>query len=154
MKGLSSSAARRRIACLLWLACTLPLGLAWRLAPLHLPPFAHKYGGSGLWAIAVYWLAAAVLPHWRTARLAVLAAVVAVSVECFKLVREPALDGFRTTLAGKLLLGRYFTLGAIVAYLLAIAVTAALDGFLRAPRSAALTGRSPGADRDQRTRAI
>ncbi len=43
------------------------------------------------------------------------AVLLAFAVECFKLVHRPALDAFRITLAGKLLLGRVFTLGALVA---------------------------------------
>lgn len=103
----------RRRACLVLLACTLPLGLAWRLAPLHLPPFAFKYGGSALWAVAVYWVVALLLPGRSMGRLAVTAALVALTVELAKLIYWPPLDRFRETLAGKLLLGRYFTFGAI-----------------------------------------
>ncbi len=101
--------------------------MAWRLAPLHLPPFAFKYGGSALWAIAVYWTVAIFLPRTSPVRLAFAAAIVAVAVECFKLVRSPSVDYFRETLAGKLLLGRYFTFGAIIAYWLAIAAVAVFD---------------------------
>ena len=117
----------RRLACLVLLCFTLPVGMAWRLAPLHLPQFAFKYGGSALWAVAVYWTAALRVPRFRPARLALIAAAVAVSVELFKLVRSPGLDRFRDTLAGKLLLGRYFTFGAIAAYWFAIAFVALLD---------------------------
>jgi hypothetical protein len=110
---------------------TVPLGLAWRLAPLHLPPFAFKYGGSALWAIAVYWTLAFFLPRHRPAALALFAALTALAVELFKLVRLDTVDRFRSTLAGKLLLGRYFTLGAIAAYWLAIALVASLDARFR-----------------------
>ena len=118
---------RRRVACSLLLACTVPAGLVWRLAPLHLSQFAFKYGGAALWATAVYWTVAALLPQQRPATLGILSALVAASVECFKRVQTPLLDAFRDTLAGKLLLGRYFTLGAIAAYWLAIALVAGCD---------------------------
>ncbi len=120
-------ASRRRLACLGLLAATLPTGLAWRFAPLHLPPFAYKYGGSALWASAVYWLVASCRPLWRSAAVARTAATFSIAVECFKLVRAPALDHFRATLAGKVLLGRYFTFGAAAAYLLAIGSVFWLD---------------------------
>ena len=103
----------------------------WRLAPLHLPPFAFKYGGSALWAGAVYWAVAFLLRNRRPAVLGVCAAVVATAVECFKQVRFPALDAFRDTLAGKLLLGRYFSYGALIAYGLAIAAVAWIDAWLQ-----------------------
>ncbi len=120
----------RRLGCAAMLAVTVPLGVVWRLAPLHLPAFAWKYGGSALWAMAVYWVLALLLPRERGARLGVLAAGGAAAVECFKLVRSPALDAFRETLPGKLLIGRYFTLGAIAAYWLAIAAVALVDAWV------------------------
>jgi hypothetical protein len=123
--------ANRRLTCFVLLLVTLPAGLAWRFAPLPLSPFAYKYGGSALWAIGVYWLIATLLPQRPPAFLALLATAVAISVECFKRVRQPTLDVFRTTFAGKILLGRHFTVGAILAYGLAIATVAALDAAWR-----------------------
>ncbi len=122
---------RRRLTCLAFLFVTLPLGLAWRLAPLGLPAFAFKYGGSALWAIAVYWVVALCLPRRPVVTLALTAGVAALAVELAKLIYWPSLDRFRETLAGKLLLGRYFTLGAVVAYWLAIASVALLDARFR-----------------------
>ena len=121
-------------ACGLFLVGAVPLGLLWRLAPLHLPAFAFKYGGSALWAMAVYWTAALLLPRLQPRLLAPLAAAIAASVECFKQVRSPALNAFRATLAGKLLLGRYFSVGALLAYGLAITLVAGLDAFLKPGR--------------------
>lgn len=119
--------SRRSRACALLVAAVVPAGLAWRLAPLHLPPFAYKYGGSLLWAAAVYWSVACLLPRARPVQLAGLALLVSVGVELFKLARLPPVDRFRETLAGKLLLGRYFSFGALAAYALAIALVSALD---------------------------
>ena len=117
----------RRISTLaLTLTATLA-GLIWRLAPLHLPWLLYKYGGSMLWAAALYWLIAAILPSHKPHELALLTALAAAAVEFSRLVHTPAFDAFRLTLAGKLLLGRFFSLKNIVAYWLAIAITAALD---------------------------
>lgn len=128
-----SSALSRRLICGALLAITVPVGLAWRFAPLHLPPFAYKYGGSALWAMGLYWLLAMLLPRARPITVALGAANVSIAVELFKLVRDPAIDHFRTTFTGKVLIGRYFTFGAIIAYLLAIACAALLDiGLLHA----------------------
>lgn len=121
--------ARRR-TCALLLLVTLPLGLVWRLAPLHLSQFAFKYGGSALWAAAVYWLLGLLRPIWRPPTLAGAAVVVSTAVEFLKRLYWPPLDHFRETMAGKLLLGRYFTYGAIVAYWLAIALAAYFDNLL------------------------
>jgi|SRR6185312_3459159 len=105
----------------------IPIGIAWRMAPLHLPPFLYKYGGSMLWAAMVYWLVAALLPRLSTARVAGLAAAIAALVECSRLIHTPGLDAFRVTLAGKLILGRFFSGKDIVAYWLAIFACAAVD---------------------------
>jgi hypothetical protein len=124
---------RRLISAALALAL-IPIGIAWRLAPLHLPPFLYKYGGSVLWAAMLYWLAAALLPRLSPSRVAALAALIATLVECSRLVHAPALDAFRTTLAGKLLLGRFFSLKDILAYWLAILACAALDRWVLSKR--------------------
>lgn len=122
--------SRRRSIYALLLLVTIPLGLAWRMAPLGLSPFWFKYGGSALWAMALYWLIAMLLPRCHALGLACIAAVVAAGVEFSRLWHVPGVDAFRLTLAGRLLLGRYFSLKNIVAYWLAIAVAAMLDQWL------------------------
>lgn len=117
---------RRLIAAAIALTL-IPIGILWRMGPLHLPPFFFKYGGSVLWAAMVYWLVAAILPRFSPARVGGLAAAVAALVEFSRLYHSPALDAFRVTLAGKLILGRFFSLKNIAAYWLAIFVCAALD---------------------------
>ncbi|NYF78531.1 DUF2809 domain-containing protein [Granulicella arctica] len=117
----------RRILCATLAACTICTGLVWRLAPLGLPPFLYKYGGSILWAAMVYWVLGILAPHMRSLPLAMIAVTVASCVELFRLIHSPALDAFRLTLTGKLLLGRVFSLRDIAAYGLAIAATAIVD---------------------------
>ena len=117
----------------LLLAATVA-GLIWRLTPLHLPWFLYKYGGSMLWAVALYWLLAAILPRLTATRIALIAAVAAAAVEFSRLWHTPAFDAFRITIAGKLLLGRFFSLKNIAAYWLAIALTAWLDKRSLTPR--------------------
>ena len=122
--------ARRRIVCGVLALVNIVCGLVWRLAPLGLPAVFVKYGGSALWAVMVYWLVAFVLPRKTPRSLGFLAAVVAVAVECFKLYHSPGLDAFRLTLAGKLLLGRVFSVRDIVVYWLAIVAAVCLDAFV------------------------
>ena len=103
-------------------------GVAWRHAPLRLPWFAFKYGGSILWAVALYWLCAVIWPRWDSRRLVVVAAVAAAALEFSRLVHVfPALDAFRLTLPGRLLLGRFFAWKNICAYWFAIALTGFAD---------------------------
>jgi hypothetical protein len=127
----------RRISTLTLLFLTIPLGIAWRTLPLHLSPFFFKYGGSVLWAIALYWFIAALLPKVTPTALAVLSALTASLLELSRLWHDPATDAFRITLAGRLLLGRFFSPKNIAAYWLAIALAALLDHLFlpRCPKS-------------------
>lgn len=97
-------------------------GLAWRLAPLGLPPFWLKYGGSVLWGAMVLLFVGAGWPrpvHART--VAGMALLVATASELFRLVHAPVLDAFRLTLPGALLLGRVFSGWNVLAYVVGIA---------------------------------
>lgn len=98
-----------------------------RLLPLDLPWFLYKYLGSVLWAVALYWFLAALFPKLRPQTLAALAVTIATIVEITRLISIAPIDAFRLTLLGQVLLGRYFSLKNIAAYLLAITLTATLD---------------------------
>lgn len=117
----------RSLTTLLILLVTIPVGLAVRYAPLHLPWFLSKYLGSFLWAVALYWFIATLFPKLQPKSLAVVAAVTALGVEFSRLVPQPTVDAFRLTLAGQILLGRFFSFKNIAAYLLAIAASALVD---------------------------
>jgi hypothetical protein len=119
----------RSITALLLLLISIPIGLAVRLLPLHLPWFLYKYLGSALWAIALYWFLATLLPKLRPRAVAALAILIATLLELTRLIPFAPIDAFRLTVAGKILLGRYFSVKNIAAYILAITLTAALDNF-------------------------
>ena len=122
--------ARRRAVYAGLLGLTIALGLAWRILPLGFSFFWFKYGGSLLWAVALYWLLALGFPRYRSVGLGVSAAVVAALLEFSRLWHIDTLDAFRLTLAGRLLLGRYFSLKNIVAYWVGIALAAAVDAWV------------------------
>jgi hypothetical protein len=61
--------------------------------------------------------------------IALIAAVIAVAVERFRLIHTPALDAFRLTLAGALLFGRIYSAWDMLAYGVGIAFAVALDRF-------------------------
>jgi Protein of unknown function (DUF2809) len=107
---------------------TLFAGLTVRFAPLGLPWFVVKYGGSTMWALMVYWVLAFIWPRSRVGWLALAAGVIATLVEVQRLYHSPGLDAFRHSLAGILLLGNFFSAWDIVAYWLAIAVGVVVDG--------------------------
>jgi hypothetical protein len=125
----------RRSTTLALLLITIPIGLAIRLLPLHLPWFLYKYLGSTLWAVALYWFLATFLPKLRPIAIATIAITVATVLELSRLIPIAPIDAFRLTFAGKILLGRYFSIKNIAAYTFAIALTAALDNSLVAPKS-------------------
>jgi hypothetical protein len=118
---------RRSTICVVLLFITIPIGLAIRLLPLSLPWLLYKYLGSVLWAIALYWFLAAILPKLHPQALATLAIIIATLLELSRLISIAPVDAFRLTFAGQILLGRYFSIKNIAAYILAIALTATLD---------------------------
>ncbi len=122
---------RRSLLCALILLITIPIGLAVRYAPLHLPWFLYKYLGSFLWAVALYWFIATLLPNLNPKALAAISTLAALAVEFSRLIPIRPIDNFRLTLPGQILLGRYFSVKNIAAYLLAIACCALLDQYFR-----------------------
>jgi tetrahydromethanopterin S-methyltransferase subunit D len=119
---------------MLWLLLVLSTataGLTIRFAPLGLPVWLRKYGGSVLWAVLIYWIVSGVFGRVRPGATGAIAFAFATAVELFKLHSSPSLDRFRQTLAGMLLLGRFFSVWDICAYAVGIVLAAALDMRLR-----------------------
>ena len=83
---------------------------------LGLPFVVVKYGGSLLWGMMVYVLLAVIVRRRPPVHLALLAGMIAASVEFFRLYHTPWLDAFRLTTAGALLLGRVFSFWNLIAY--------------------------------------
>lgn len=101
---------------------------------LGLPFWIVKYGGSALWGAMVLLLLAALTGARRTSWLVVAALALAIGVELFRHYHTPALDAFRLTVVGQLLLGRVFSLWNIVAYAIGIGLAACIDSrVLRQP---------------------
>jgi hypothetical protein len=121
------AATRQRVAYFALALMTVPLGLAVRFAPLGLPWFVVKYGGSTLWAVMIYWVLALLWPKSRPISLLLAAGTIATLVELLRLYHSPGLDAFRLSLPGILLLGRFFSVWDIAAYWMAIVVAALVD---------------------------
>jgi hypothetical protein len=115
----------RRTLAVIIVAVTIPIGIVWRHLPL--PFFAWKYGGSALWTVALYWFVAALAPRLRPAGVALISVLLSLLVELSRLVDQPVLNAFRQTLAGKLILGRFFSLKDIAAYWVTIAALFCID---------------------------
>ena len=106
---------------------TVAAGLMIRFAPLGLPSFIVKYGGSTMWALMAYWIVSTLLPSRRLLTVVLLTGTLTTAVEFVKLYHSPLLDAFRLTFPGIVLLGRYFSVWDIVAYWLAISVGALME---------------------------
>lgn len=103
---------------------------------LGLPAFVVKYGGSMLWGTMVFLLLAIAASHLSRPRIVLMAAVIAVGVELFRLVHFPWLDAFRLTLPGALLLGRIFSMWNMLAYGVGIGLGVLLDRLAMSARMA------------------
>ena len=123
----AASGARHRPAYLALIILTVIAGLVLRSVPLGLPYVLVKYGGSMLWAAMVYWILAALLRAASATAIGIIASLVTITVEFFKLYHAHVLDAFRRTVAGSLLLGRYFSWWDIAAYLVAIVLATFAD---------------------------
>jgi hypothetical protein len=110
-----------------WTAAIVSTGLLCRWPALGLPWVVAKYAGSTLWGTMVYAGLRAINPRAKVSESVTAAIATAICVEFFRLYHQPALDSFRATLAGQLLLGRIFSLRNVVAYAIGIACFAFAD---------------------------
>ncbi len=125
MTGRLSKRIGRAIAVLVVIAA----GLALRRFgyDLVMPFPVVKYGGSILWGAMVFLLVGILSGSARGGLVALIALAIAMTVEFSRLYHTPTLDTFRLTTAGKLLLGRVFSLWNILAYAAGIAGAALID---------------------------
>jgi hypothetical protein len=112
---------------LVLLFVTIVAGLVVRMVPLDLDPLIVKYGGSMLWALAIYWLVSTILSRSSLVASAMFAGLIATAIEFLKLYHAPDLEAFRYTLPGTLLLGQIFSFSDIAAYWFAVFFGAAID---------------------------
>jgi len=80
-----------------------------------------------LWGTMVFFLVAIAAAKLPRPRIVLIASVIAIGVELFRLVHFPWLDAFRLTLPGALLLGRVFSVWNMVAYGAGIGLGVGLD---------------------------
>jgi len=118
---------RRRLTCLAIMLLLIALGLVCRFVPIGLPPLIVKYGGSFLWAAAVYWFIAFFLARQKPPLLALIALAATTAIEFLKRVQSPQLDLIRHTFFGKVILGRFFSYTDIAVYWFAVLCFAWLD---------------------------
>jgi Protein of unknown function (DUF2809) len=118
---------RKRLAYATATIASVVAGLICRWPAIGLPWPVAKYAGSVLWGAMVYAGMRTLRPRSPLLWSAIAACAIAISVECLRLYHQPALDAFRDTLAGQLLLGRLFSLWNIIAYGIGIGGAAFCD---------------------------
>jgi len=109
-------------------AIIIALGLASRRFPLF-PDFLGKYPGDALWALMVVLVLGVLAPKARTRTLVLGTLGFSIVIECLKLV--PALEPLRDHPLGHLVFGQIFSWWNLIAYVIGIAIGAAVDRLLR-----------------------
>jgi hypothetical protein len=110
---------------------TITAGMVLRRVPMELPDAIVKHGGSILWAAMIYAIVSTLRGQWSPGQNIAVATVVAFAVELSQLYHQPAIDAFRTTRAGALLLGRVFSVVDLLVYGLAVMLAAIGDRAMR-----------------------
>lgn len=113
------------------IAGTMAAGLAIRKLLVGLPPAVVKHGGSILWASMVFWIVSTLRSRWTPGRSGIAAAVITTAIELSQLYHFPALDAFRRTNLGALLLGRVFSVWDVATYAAAVGLAATVDRNIR-----------------------
>ncbi|QFY62360.1 DUF2809 domain-containing protein [Rhizobium grahamii] len=133
MHAAASSFARPRLRYFLSVLSVIAAGLVLRRFgyEIGLPFLVVKYGGSMLWGAMVYLICRLAAPRTRLYLTALVAVAAAVAVELSRLYHTPALDAFRLTTAGALLLGRVFSVWNVVAYSTGISAACLVEAWRR-----------------------
>ncbi len=126
-RGAASPQRRSRVVRAALLGCVIAAGLAWRSEFLALPPFASKYGGDALWALAAFVALGVLLPRASTTRVTLLALAFSAAVELSQLYHADWIDRIRATRLGALALGSTWNSPDLLAYALGIALGATAE---------------------------
>jgi hypothetical protein len=109
----------------LLLLAVIALGLWSRTSmSLSLSPFVAQYAGDTLWALAIFLGLGILFPRMRTPRTALLALLIAFSIEVCELYHAPWIDAIRSTRPGGLILGYGFLWSDLVCYSCGVAIGA------------------------------
>jgi hypothetical protein len=143
-------AHRHRLLHLFLLLVVIVLGL-WSRSPAasELSCFIAAYAGDTLWALAIFLAIGILLPSQSTSRTALLALLLAFSIEAGELYHAHWIDAIRATRLGGLLLGYSFLWSDLVCYGCGVAIGVAGERMseLFTPRQSPTARRSPPARR-------
>ena len=96
-------------------------GLLLRCGWLPRDAFLVKYGGDALWSLMVFLGCGWVARTAPTLRVATVAVAISWAVEFLQLYHAPWIDGIRSTLPGRLVLGQTFNPPDLLAYIVGVA---------------------------------
>ena len=123
----SAELHRSRIALLLLGVLVVALGLASRRSWSPFPAVLGNYPGDMLWAWLVFLCVAWVRPTMARGKLAAVALLIAFAVEFLQLYQAPWIQALRANKLAYLVLGNGFDPLDLLAYVVGIALGAAVD---------------------------
>lgn len=131
---LKGTTAARRWGYLAAALLTIAVGLLVHRGPLPLNGALRDIIGDALWAVMMVCWVSALQPHApRRVRL-IASLVLCWLVELSQLLHTPALDAFRATTAGHLVLGSGFDPRDLLAYTVGVVIAARLDAWISTER--------------------
>lgn len=110
---------------------TIAVGLLVHWRGTWLPATLRDLLGDALWAMMIAWWLGALAPNARPAIRAGLAFALCWAVEFSQLYHAPALDGWRLTMLGQVVLGTGFDPRDLGAYALGVLATLMLERTMR-----------------------
>ena len=113
---------------------TIAVGLVVHWRGTLLPATLRDFLGDALWAMMMGWWIGALAPNVRLSSRAGLALAICWIVEIGQLFHAPALDAWRVTTPGQLILGTGFDLRDLGAYALGVIATLILELTVRRRR--------------------
>ena len=127
MSGTSNRGRRGRLSYFCAIIVVIGTGLLLRSGLFPREAILVKYGGDALWALMVFLACGWLAPAAPTFRLASAALIFSWAVEFLQLYHAPWIDGIRSTLPGRLVLGQTFNPPDLLAYVVGIAIGAGAE---------------------------
>jgi hypothetical protein len=118
---------RRRPVYAALISAVIAIGLLSRRYPNLLPDALGKYPGDTLWALTVFLGIGFLFSNIPTVFAGATAFGFSCAIEFSQLYQAPWIDSIRTTVCGRLILGRGFSWNDIIAYACGIAIGSILE---------------------------
>ena len=119
--------ARARVRFASLAVATVAVGLALHWRGTFVPAVLRDVLGDALWAMMIGWWIGALAPRMRAGRRAAVALALSWAVEFSQLYHAPAIDAWRHTTLGALMLGTGFDGRDLGAYALGVFMMIVLD---------------------------